>query len=117
MKRINYMPKEKDIKKAVMQLLAIYEKQEKLITIRNNSFAGFIQRTDGYKSYINNAKKGMADVMVFFPGGKAEFWELKSSIGKQKPAQLEFEVKVEKLGFDYRIIRSLEEAQGRLKLI
>ncbi len=112
--------KENDLKKSVMQLLAIYEKQGKLIAIRNNSFAGLvgfgksnaINLHDATATrWINNRKAGSADIFVFLPGGQTEFWELKAGKNKQSAEQLEFESKVKKLGYTYRIIRNLTEVE------
>lgn len=51
---------------------------------------------------------GVADLTVVIPN-KVIFFELKSKTGRQSVEQIEFMKKVEKLGFDYHIIRSVDD--------
>jgi len=54
---------------------------------------------------------GVADLCVMLPGGKALFVEVKNGkVGKQSPTQLDFEKVCYKLGFEYRVWRSLDDA-------
>lgn len=52
---------------------------------------------------------GASDLIVILPNGKLMFIELKTDTGKQSDKQIDFEKRVNDLGFEYRIIRSLEE--------
>lgn len=52
---------------------------------------------------------GVADLIVLYPNGKTYFIELKTDTGKQSDKQIEFEKRVTELGFEYKLIRSLEE--------
>jgi hypothetical protein len=49
--------------------------------------------------------------MVFYYKGVATMIELKTENGKQSDAQIDWEAKIKAQGFDYYIIRSLEEFQ------
>lgn len=52
---------------------------------------------------------GASDLIVITPKGKLMFVELKIDKGRQSDNQIEFEQRVKKLGFEYHIVRSLEE--------
>ena len=53
-------------------------------------------------------RKGASDFVVLMQN-RAIFFEAKTEIGKQSPDQKEFEIDVGKLGFEYYLIRSLEQ--------
>ncbi len=52
---------------------------------------------------------GASDLIVITPGGKLLFVELKIDKGMQSAAQKEFEQRVNALGYEYHLIRSLEQ--------
>lgn len=54
---------------------------------------------------------GASDLIVLH-GNKCIFVELKTETGIQSESQKEFESKVKALGFDYHLIRSLEQFQS-----
>lgn len=51
--------------------------------------------------------KGVSDIIINFPG-KSVYIEVKTSIGVQSDVQKDFQKRVEDLGMDYHIVRSLE---------
>ena len=53
---------------------------------------------------------GVADLIVLMPL-KMLFIEVKTDTGKQSPNQIDFKQRVEALGFQYFIVRSLAEFQ------
>jgi len=53
---------------------------------------------------------GVADIMILLKMGICVFVEVKSSEGKQSPAQKEFEKQVQGLGYSYYVWRTLEDA-------
>ena len=53
--------------------------------------------------------KGASDLIVILPNGKIMFVELKQPKGIQSLEQKDFESRVKILGFEYHIIKSLEE--------
>ena len=53
--------------------------------------------------------KGASDLIVIFPNGKLCFVELKTDKGVQSAEQKDFECRVSSLGFEYHLIRSLDE--------
>lgn len=52
---------------------------------------------------------GVSDLIVLLPNEKCFFIELKAENGIQSEVQKQFQQKVEFLGFEYKIIKSLEE--------
>jgi len=54
-------------------------------------------------------KVGHADFNVYLPNGKVLMFEVKTPIGKQSDHQKRFELEVKCLGFEYYIVRSLED--------
>lgn len=53
---------------------------------------------------------GVSDTIVVLPS-VVLFVEFKDATGRQRPNQLEFQQRIELLGFRYHIVRSLEEFQ------
>lgn len=62
------------------------------------------------KNYFSNLgmMPGVSDLIVVLPG-KVLFIELKSKIGRQSVEQKAFMEKVEALGFNYHLIRNLDD--------
>ena len=58
---------------------------------------------------------GVSDLIVVIPN-KVLFVELKTAISRQQPNQKDFEDRVSNLGFEYHLIRSLEEFQQLIKI-
>jgi hypothetical protein len=50
---------------------------------------------------------GVSDTIIVFPN-KVVFCEFKTPTGKQSDSQIDFEARINKLGFEYWIIRDLE---------
>lgn len=70
----------------------------------SNASTGAIRRAVGVVS-------GVSDTILLVPRGK---WnglcvEFKTEIGRQSPAQVEWQHKVEAQGYRYEVVRSLEE--------
>lgn len=77
------------------------------IVVRNN--VGKFFTANGYPIAIGVA--GLADLTLFAAGGKTIFIEVKTPTGRQSGQQKRFEKAVTKLGYDYIIMRSVEEAE------
>jgi hypothetical protein len=52
---------------------------------------------------------GVSDTIVILPNSKVLFIEFKNDVGRQSVKQKEFEERVNKLGFNYFIVRCLVE--------
>ena len=70
----------------------------------NNSVGGYRGKVNKYLGII----KGRSDMVLYYLG-KAIHIELKTETGKQRKDQKEWQSLMESQGFDYYIIRSLEE--------
>ena len=55
-------------------------------------------------------RPGVSDMVWILPG-KVVFVEVKTEDGKQSEAQKRFEAKVNELGFDYFLVRSMESVK------
>lgn len=53
---------------------------------------------------------GEADLTLFQNGGKTVFIEVKTRTGRQRTKQKRFQAAVERLGYDYVIMRSADDA-------
>ena len=52
---------------------------------------------------------GVSDTILILPNGTLLFCEFKDAFGKQSDKQKEFEAIVSNLGFEYKLIRNLED--------
>lgn len=55
---------------------------------------------------------GASDLIVITPNGKIMFIELKTETGVQSDVQKDFQSRIELLGYEYHLIRSLTEFQS-----
>ena len=58
-------------------------------------------------------KRGASDLIVLFPN-RVVFCEVKTPTGIQSEAQKDFQEQVEKLGFEYILVRSLLDFQNKI---
>lgn len=56
-------------------------------------------------------RPGVSDLVVLFSGGKAMFLEVKNEKGVQSERQKQFQETVQRLGFQYFIVRSLDDVK------
>ena len=68
-------------------------------------------KTDGAYRKALGLVSGVSDLILLIPRGKfhALCIEMKTDVGRQSPAQVEWQSKVEAQGFRYEVVRSLEE--------
>lgn len=71
---------------------------------------------EGNKFKAMGVVKGISDLILILPG-RVVFIELKTDTGTQSADQKLFEMKVKARGFEYLIMRSLEEFQGYIMSI
>lgn len=64
---------------------------------------------EGYNLKLSGVMAGVADLIILLPK-RVVFVEMKMPEGRQSDSQKEFEKKVEELGFEYYIWRSVDEA-------
>ena len=99
--------KESGIITAICQYLQYLENQGKCLFQRNNS--GALPTVRG--SWIRFGKAGAPDFIIWLPQGKNICLEVKNEIGKLSPIQKKFRDKITKLGYEYFIVRSVDEAE------
>lgn len=103
---------EKDLKRAVDDILQLYQNMGKLLFLRLNS-GDFIEVRGETRRRVRGCPKGTSDYYVLKDGGSI-FLELKGESGRVSAEQKEFAQKVYSQGGDYRIIRNLDELETAL---
>ena len=93
---------ESQLQTAIESLLRIYEKRGALVYIKNNT--GAIKTG---KRFVRFGKKGSSDFLLFMSGA-TYFLECKTKTGRQSQDQKDFQRRVEKLGFQYLIVRDVK---------
>ena len=85
-----------------------YINLKKLLALRLNAGDILVER-NGRTYKVRGVRAGCADYEILLPGGRAVWVELKTWTGKQSKDQVEFQREVEELGFEYYVIRNVEE--------
>lgn len=80
----------------------------KLGIVRRNNVGTFITP---YGAPIKIGIPGESDLTLFCRGGRTVFIEVKTPTGRQSKKQKKFQAAVERLGFEYIILRSVEDAE------
>jgi hypothetical protein len=106
--QIIFKRKESDIQKECLNLLQILENQGQIYFIRCNVFSGKIKRANGTDGFIRQAKAGAPDIIVCVDGLFVGL-EIKTESGKQSDLQKAAQLKIEKAGGKYFIIRSVRD--------
>ena len=119
---------EAQVKRAVEEYLGYAQNQGKLWWSRLNAGSFLVDKGTPRERMIKGAGAGTADLIVIQPGqvhleymskqqgpgipvAFTTFVECKSSKGKQRPEQKEFQERVEKLHCRYCVVRSVDELQ------
>lgn len=76
--------------------------------VRRNNVGTFITP---YGAPIKIGIPGESDLTLFCRGGRTVFIEVKTGTGRQSKKQKKFQAAVERLGFEYIILRSVEDAE------
>lgn len=109
---------ESEVKKGVEDWLQYAMNQGKLWFARLNAGDIFIPNKDGSNRLFKGVGKGTADYIVIQIGQPlltyVTFIEIKSTKGKQKPEQREFELMIDKFNCRYTIVRSVDELEQLL---
>ena len=69
---------------------------------------GYRTKKEASKLKATGVLAGVSDLIILQPN-KTIFVEVKTETGRQSPKQKEFENIVKNLGFEYHLVRSLEE--------
>jgi hypothetical protein len=103
--------RESQLQSAVEYYLKLYENQQKLVYIKNNT--GLFRNEKGGAYRVG--KKGSSDFIIAVKGGVTLWIEVKLPSTKQNPNQIEFQDKIEKLSHKYYVARSLDDVVAILK--
>lgn len=87
---------------------AIRAELSRIGIVRRNNVGTFLT---AYGKPIAIGLPGEADLTLFAKGGKTVFIEIKTAAGRQNKQQKAFEKRVKELGFEYVIMRSLDDAR------
>ena len=93
---------------------AIRVELSKVGIVRRNNVGTFLT-VNG--NPINIGLPGEADLTLFAKGGKTVFIEVKTPTGRQSKQQRAFQKRAEELGFEYMIVRSLEDIKKLIKKV
>ena len=109
--------KEHIIQRQIVEYLKI--KKILVFAVPNGFYSG-IQNKIAKSRYINKLKAegympGVSDLIVVLPK-RTVFIEVKAEKGKQQKSQEIFEKEVKKLGFEYYVVRSIEDVERILGL-
>ncbi len=103
--------KERELLVSVKKILNIFKNQG-LISYRRISVMPIIREG----RYLPNKEMvGMEDIQAYLMGGKLWCIELKTTTGKQSEHQKAREKELKELGFDYSVIRSVDELLSNLR--
>lgn len=100
---------ERSILREIVGYLKWLESAGKLYWIRNNSGAFVLESEKYRKRFVRFGRQGSSDLIVFLKGGRTIFFEVKRKNGYQTQAQKEFEQTIRALGYEYYVVRSLNE--------
>lgn len=75
--------------------------------VRRNNVGTFLT---AYGTPITLGVPGESDLTVFCRGGRTIFLEVKTPAGRQSKTQKRFEEYIKSLGYEYYVVRSVEDA-------
>lgn len=87
---------------------AIRVKLSEVGLVLRNNVGTYLTR---YGAPIAIGVPGLSDLTLFANGGTTIFIEIKTPTGRQSKQQKHFQSFVERLGYEYIILRSVEEAE------
>lgn len=82
--------------------------------VRRNNVGTFVT-LDGRPIVIGIP--GESDLTLFCSGGKTVFIEVKTGVGRQSKIQRKFQAAVEQLGYEYIIMRSVDDARRYIEKV
>ena len=72
-------------------------------------YNGAVNRIQGAQLKSKGMVKGVSDMIYLRPEGKPLFIELKTETGRQSQAQKDWELLISNNGYEYVLVRSLEQ--------
>lgn len=108
--------KEKDLSRAVKELLNLYQQMGLLVYQKNQSGVIFLSDGKGGTRRFDNGNPGAADILVFAPHGITLHLELKSPKGRMSENQLRQSERLSALDHRYFVCRSVDDVLEVLAL-
>ena len=105
--------KESEIQSAIIDYLKILDQQGTLFFHRSNNNTVYDPIGKRFRSLAKGQKKGFPDILVLFHG-KCIGIEVKTDTGRQSKEQKEIEKSFLKQGFEYYVVRSLDDVKNVL---
>lgn len=105
----------------IQQEIVIFFNNEYCLKFHNPRYCIFSVPNDSESKEETMRKKatgllsGVSDLIVLFPN-RAVFCEVKTPTGTQSETQKDFQKHVESLGFEYILVRSLDEFKTKIKI-
>lgn len=107
---------ERDLQVSVCELLALHERMGRLayFAVPNG---GWRNLKEAVNLRTQGVRAGVPDMVVLFPGARAQFWELKrpGSKGELKRSQAAWQKALTDMGFFHHVIRSITDVENVLK--
>lgn len=101
------------IQSSIIDYLVLLQVQGQLFFSRINNIPVWDPTNQRYRALPKGMRKGFPDIFIMM-GGRAIFFELKSSTGSQSAEQVEIQTRLEEQGAEYYVIRSLDGAKRAL---
>ena len=105
-------PTESQIQKAILDWLAY----RKILAWRNQAGMVIVKGKKGKNYAIKLGTKGVSDIVGCLPDGRILCVEVKAKKGKTTPEQEEFIDKINKLGGNAFVARSIKDVENQIKL-
>ena len=107
---------EAKIQADIVKFLLPYRKAGKLdfFSVPNEAAANPIRQG---QLIAMGLRPGVSDLVLMLPGGRVIFVEVKNESGIQSPAQIAFEQKCHELGFEYVLVRSVDEVRRIIETV
>jgi hypothetical protein len=86
----------------------------KIVKLYLYSYPSFVSKQQAMKLKSTGLVAGVSDLIIIQPN-RCLFVEVKLEKGKQSDKQIDFQNKVTALGFEYIVVRSLQEFQKNIK--
>ena len=105
---------EAKIQADIVKFLLPYRKAGKLdfFSVPNEAAANPIRQG---QLIAMGLRPGVSDLVLMFPEGRTVFVEVKNETGSQSSAQIDFERKCHELGFEYVLVRSVQDVRKLLQ--
>lgn len=107
--------KESEIQSGIIDYLQILENQGKIFFHRANNTAVYDPIGKKFRSMAKGQKKGFPDILVL-KSSRCIALEVKTVTGKQSKEQKQVQSNFEQQGFEYYVVRNIDEVKKIMEL-